>query len=135
MRSSLILLGVLGLFGLTGCMNANAVSVNTFPSKSPTKVFKMAQIAVSERMRDPESTRFKSEFMAYDLSNGNKVVCGTVNAKNAMGGYVGYQPFYVRLLSSGTVMRFYLSSQTGSFEYKLITNMCNNVRTGTVKIS
>lgn len=49
-----------------------------------------AKKIVADGMRDPEATRFR------DVRRGRSgKVCGLVNAKNAMGGYVGYTEFVV----------------------------------------
>jgi hypothetical protein len=45
--------------------------------------------AVRDRLRDPDSAIFRD---VHYYSN-NQVGCGMVNAKNGMGGYVGYRAF------------------------------------------
>ncbi|MBD1590173.1 hypothetical protein [Pseudomonas typographi] len=52
--------------------------------------------AVKDRLSDPDSAKFK--FPPY---KGGDVYCGTVNAKNKMGGYVGFSPFQIFVLSGG----------------------------------
>lgn len=47
-----------------------------------------AKKAVEERLIDPDSVKYKN---VTSYSEG--IVCGDVNAKNKMGGYVGYQAF------------------------------------------
>jgi len=44
---------------------------------------------VSDRLKDPESARFKWMKMVVGSIN----YCGLVNAKNSYGGYTGYTPF------------------------------------------
>lgn len=80
---------------LSGCVDPNDIETET-KLVTDGRVVTMAKSLVAERMRDPEATRFKNEFSAYQTNRGDYIVCGTVNAKNAMGGYVGYKPFYVR---------------------------------------
>lgn len=46
---------------------------------------------VRESLKDPDSARFKDVRSA----GGGAVGCGTVNARNSMGGYVGDTPFLV----------------------------------------
>lgn len=116
MRSSLILIAVLGSFGLTGCVSGNLIEATSSPAKNGASVFKKAKSIVADRMRDPESTRFKPYYKAYDISNGDKVVCGTVNAKNAMGGYVGYKPFYVRIRKNYAVV-LHLPSENDKYGF------------------
>jgi hypothetical protein len=44
-------------------------------------------------LKDPDSAKF-GKMVAILRDGKDVIVCGTVNAKNAMGGYVGRQPFY-----------------------------------------
>ena len=82
---------------LAACVNPNPNTVETFtkPVRSQV-VFEQAKSLVAERMRDPEATRFKSDYTSFQTNTGDYIVCGTVNAKYAMGGYVGYKSFYIR---------------------------------------
>lgn len=50
-----------------------------------------ARQAVRDAMRDPDSVQFRDE----KWNAGTLALCGEFNAKNAMGGYVGYTPFVV----------------------------------------
>lgn len=90
------LLAIASLLLAAGCVqDRNTIPVKSTPS-SPTKTeMAITTSAVSDAMRDPESTRFR-KWTAYQLSNGDRVVCGEVNAKNGFGAYVGYSPFYIR---------------------------------------
>ena len=49
-----------------------------------------AELAIEQRLRDPKSAQFES---FVSRISGTPVVCGTVNSKNAFGGYSGRQPF------------------------------------------
>ena len=51
----------------------------------------LAKEAVKLKLNDPDSAQFRN-MRRVSLS----VVCGELNAKNAMGGYVGYTAFRVR---------------------------------------
>ena len=87
-------------------------------------------------MRDPEFTRFLDEKKAFTTSNGDYIVCGTLNAKNAMGGYVGYKPYYVRI-RNGSVASLILpsaSDQTG-IDLKAVIQACSDADTGTILVS
>ena len=46
---------------------------------------------IRDRMIDPESTKFRKDFVS--VLSGAPVVCGEINYKNSLGGYVGYQQF------------------------------------------
>ena len=88
---------------LKGKTNLTVILFDTTYTIGETKPIKNGRVVatakslVADRMRDPEATRFKDEIYAYQTSYGDYIVCGTLNAKNAMGGYVGYKPFYVRI--------------------------------------
>jgi hypothetical protein len=73
--SYLIALVATALF-LTACDNA-AVAV-----------ISRAHEAATQTLVDPESARFRNDYV--DAAGG---VCGEVNAKNRMGGYVGFTPY------------------------------------------
>lgn len=47
-----------------------------------------AKVAISKDLKDPSSAQFRN----VRVISGK--VCGEVNAKNAMGGYVGFQRFW-----------------------------------------
>lgn len=49
-----------------------------------------AEMAVRERLKDPESARFSEHRLGR-----NNASCGVVNAKNAFGGYVGARRYVV----------------------------------------
>lgn len=55
--------------------------------------YQEAQHAVLSVLTDPDSAKIRGMFIyaAYD----GHYVCGQVNARNRMGGYVGYRWFYV----------------------------------------
>lgn len=44
-------------------------------------------------MADPDSAQFRDERYFGDWTGRNGILCGQVNAKNRMGGYVGYRWF------------------------------------------
>ena len=94
---------------LAACVNPNTVELSTKPVRSQA-VINQAKSLFAERMRDPEATRFKQEFSAFQTNTGDYIVCGTANAKNAMGGYVGYKQFYIRF-SGNTVKALNVPSE------------------------
>lgn len=51
-----------------------------------------ARTLVVERLSDPQSAQFRNEVIY-----GGTIVCGEVNARNRMGGYVGFRWFNVAL--------------------------------------
>jgi hypothetical protein len=58
------------------------------------------QSAVADTLRDPESARFRGVRVVRE-ADGSDALCGELNAKNAYGGYVGYEPFYSPLVEVG----------------------------------
>lgn len=55
------------------------------------KMVDAATTAIRDSMKDPESARFRRVV----VSPKGRAVCGEVNAKNEMGGYVGFRRFIV----------------------------------------
>lgn len=48
---------------------------------------------IAATMKDPDSIKFSNTFVVKHV-DGNYVLCGSYNAKNSYGAYVGYQIFY-----------------------------------------
>lgn len=65
---------LLGLLAIAGCDQS----------------IRKAHDAVKESLFDPNSAEFRNDHVASDGT-----VCGEVNAKNRMGGYVGFTDYYV----------------------------------------
>jgi hypothetical protein len=55
------------------------------------KMIGAAQDRIISGLKDPESARFRNAF----VSPRGRAVCGSVNAKNSMGGYTGFKRFIV----------------------------------------
>jgi hypothetical protein len=60
--------------------------------KPPTDEFAEAKSAMSQKLVDPESSRFTDLFKVSTPDEG-PIVCGMVNSKNQMGGYAGARGF------------------------------------------
>ena len=76
-----------------------ALTANGKESGSPqTSVeVKLAKAAVLEDLKDPESARLRNLFISNSPNLKGEMMqhlCGEINAKNAMGGYVGYRRFF-----------------------------------------
>lgn len=87
-KSCLPVLLALGL--LTGCGSSDA------------DLIQLAQKSVQQQLKDPESAKFGEALIFAHPDESPKYknlryVCGTVNAKNALGGYVGESRFVVLL--------------------------------------
>jgi hypothetical protein len=67
------------------------------PAPPKPDPFQNVKTAVAAKMFDPGSATFQAlSELVPDFA-----YCGEVNAKNKMGGYVGYQKFYAQRDSSG----------------------------------
>jgi hypothetical protein len=66
---------------------------------SPQEKSKIRDV-VTEGFNDPDSARFRW----LPLRSGAVAYCGMVNAKNRLGGYTGYSPFIVGLVTKGKVV-------------------------------
>lgn len=78
-----------------------------FSYKSPSREIEDAAVEIVRyRLVDPDSAKFKN--VAYRSGIG---VCGQVNSKNRMGGYVGFKTFVVEesglLLMEGPQLQTY----------------------------
>ena len=83
MNARLIVCGVLISLALAGC------------SKYQEKVFKDQAIAwLKDQMNDPNSAQFEGLEVLW-RDDEQIILCGKMNAKNRMGGYVGFTPFFV----------------------------------------
>jgi len=117
---------------LAGCINN--VPITTKPIVSDA-VFSEAKRLAADRMRDPEATRFKPEYKAFETNKGDTIVCGTLNGKNAMGGYVGYKQFYMRI-RNGEIAVFNLPGEDDEYGnvLKAVNQGCNEASSGSMKV-
>ncbi len=75
----------------TGILLVLAGAIYFFYQQSPSRAIEKAAIEIIQlRLFDPDSAKFQN--VAFKTGIG---VCGEVNAKNQMGGYVGYKAFLV----------------------------------------
>ena len=67
-------------------------------------------------MRDPSSAQFRAVRVVD--AGGKDALCGSINAKNGFGGYVGFKPFFAEIVpvGKGFVSVPYLANQVG-YEY------------------
>ena len=51
--------------------------------------------AIADKMKDPDSVKFRRMKFYKPIKDGHQitVLCGELNAKNSLGGYVGYDDF------------------------------------------
>jgi hypothetical protein len=113
---------------LMGCANPNTMEVTTSPAKLSKSEIALVKTLVSETTRDPEAVKFRF-LTGYRASNGDMIICGEANAKNAYGGYVGYTPLWVRM--DGTTLKSanFLPNFAAS-----IAKACNEAKMGKTTI-
>ncbi len=117
------------LVALAAC--APKVEVTAIPSDvaEPERIF--LTTILSENLRDPDSAQFKG-WQGFDLSNGDRIVCGKINATNGYGGYIGFTAFFVRLTGQ-VVQRMYIDDGSSSAGPAAIG--CSRAARGTIGIS
>ena len=93
--------------GLAVSLSACTVALNDYVSQKSTvsnSQLSAARAAISRDLFDPYSADFRDEAI-YKLSNGEYLYCVNVNAKNRMGGFVGFQKYHTWFyLSDGRVI-------------------------------
>ena len=87
---------------LSGCAHAQDApaggGVPLPPAQLTNGMQQAAETAVGGKLKDPYSAHYK-DFRAYQQDSSTFIICGTVNAKNSYGGYVGDVPFIAYVAS------------------------------------
>jgi len=99
-------------------------SIATADARSATKVEQQAiQREMENQLTDPYTAHYTYDYI--NEINGIVEICGTVNAKNKMGGYVGKQ-LYVALFLKKVVghLVIYDGSAEESIEFPPIRELC-----------
>ncbi|MCG9027337.1 hypothetical protein [Laribacter hongkongensis] len=105
------------LFSLTILVLSANVSARDLTGKEKQVVIK----AVKERLKDPDSAKFK--FGDY---KGDFVYCAQVNAKNSYGGYTGFVPFQVGMLEkTGPIKNVFLFGIGDAAQESAISISCS----------
>jgi hypothetical protein len=94
-----------------------SVSDNSYAKTPYNKALDQKEIAwmdlgveqIRQKLKDPDSAEFSDVF--FSKSGGVPAACGYVNAKNALGGYIGKQRFF----TSGERVPVILESQMSDF--------------------
>ncbi|ROQ53674.1 hypothetical protein [Pseudomonas putida] len=71
-----------------------------------------AREAVADRLKDPESARFRNERVVGE----DHFVCGEVNAKNSAGSYVGFSSYAALRKDDGSYVAFLESEGQTTFK-------------------
>ena len=119
----------LALVAMASC--APKIDVTALPSAvEETEQAFVTQI-LSQDLRDPDSAQFRG-WQGYDLSNGDRIICGKINATNGFGGFVGFSAFFVRLTGQ-MVKRMYIDDGSSSAGPAAIG--CSRAARGTIGIA
>ncbi|MEZ0237666.1 MAG: hypothetical protein ACAH06_06350 [Methylophilaceae bacterium] len=74
-------------------ISAVALILTTSSSAQEQEQVDRAKAAIGRNLKDPYSAVYEGIYFGK-TAKGDPVVCGTVNAKNSMGGYTGRKRFY-----------------------------------------
>ncbi|MFK4726434.1 hypothetical protein ABIE89_007534 [Bradyrhizobium niftali] len=108
--------GALSMFILS---QALGVSVTPRLAAFESRNVKNAKARISDSLFDPYSAKF--EEVREIQTEAGAMVCGVVNAKNKMGGYVGRKPFYYVALSGNVGV---IRNNSDAFVYSSFAKYC-----------
>lgn len=112
----------------SACQTVESPPIQTTPYQLNADEVKAVQQGVRNSLKDPTSAIFGENFSAAQKDPGIVYVCGTVNAKNSFGGYVGNQPFLGLLATTkdGKVATFNVVSMGGTdTDTEVTMDMCH----------
>lgn len=94
-----------GLCALTlaACVDPNTVPVSVAPAAVSAADRSLTAAYFAQTLRDPDSAQYRG-WQGYRLGNGDRVVCGEMNARNGFGGMDGFSPFYLRYSGNAVAM-------------------------------
>lgn len=85
-----ILLVAATLVAIVGCTSSQGYVPSQFTDADAA----MQERAFIANLADPGSAQTR-DIQVFQAPNGNRLICGMVNAKNAFGGFIGFQTFAV----------------------------------------
>jgi hypothetical protein len=94
-------------------------------------VIRPVEDSVRQEMIDPDSTQFRNLRVLPGRGEDQRIVCGEVNSKNRLGGYVGFKHFVVVVGKGSNPDEVMISDSLlvpatyGLPERKLISSTCN----------
>ncbi len=115
---------------LSGCASTMPAPPQTSKISVSREELSAIETGLRESLKDPGSMVLGS-VAAASSGDGIVYVCGTVNAKNSFGGYVGYQPFLGIMASmkaeGKTIAHFSVSSIGGSeTDASIVISLCKH---------
>ncbi len=121
----LLTLAVLAL--VAGCVETRDVAVS--PAQASSSALATAKAFMADRLKDPESMKIR-DVAHYKTVEGDRIVCGEMDAKNSYGGYGGYSTFYVRLQGNVVKKAFF----GRDYDYDA-TDGCLQAARGSIKVA
>ena len=106
---------------LVGC--APTIQLSATSVALSETIDRQARSLASYDLFDPGSAQYRN-LNAYQLSNGDIAICGEQNGRNRLGGFVGFQPFYLRFTPGASPTRRSLHREI------LAQSACNSLGTG-----
>lgn len=91
-----LLLGAIVIASLAGCQMVETADVAVAPARLSASTMSSAKAYMADRLIDPESIKVRNE-TGYRTRLGDEIICGQWDGKNRMGGYTGYETFYIRI--------------------------------------
>jgi hypothetical protein len=85
------------VFAMLGALVGCTAAQNYSPTPTTDQDQKMVQKAFRANLADPEAVQVRN-VQTFVSPKNVRMTCGMVNAKNAFGGYIGYQTFTVLTL-------------------------------------
>jgi hypothetical protein len=79
---------------LTALIAAFSIAGANAHAGNEQQIVLKAKERLERDLKDPDSVRYR-KIVTVDEGRGASTVCGEFNARNSMGGYVGYQTFVV----------------------------------------
>ena len=120
MRKTL-LISTLAATVLAGC--APTIQLSATSVGLSETIDRQARSLASYDLIDPASAQYRN-LNAYQLSNGDIAICGEQNGRNRLGGFVGFQPFYLRFTPGASPTRRSLHREF------LALSACDALRSG-----
>lgn len=126
---------LLSVLALAACGDPNTAAVNARPS-ALTDIDRVAvKAGLVDGLKDPSAAQLRN-VVAYDLSNGQgRAICGEVNGKNALGGYVGFRPFYLRMKGAELVSMVVSTGARDEYLSGYVAATCADAAAGRMMIN
>ncbi|WP_138069841.1 hypothetical protein [Sulfitobacter sp. EhC04] len=92
LKKIFFLVGILAVTACTSSQGFTPANITEADKKTMDRAFMVS-------LADPKSAQ-TSGIQVFQAPNGNRLICGQLNAKNAFGGFIGFQTFEVMTVAS-----------------------------------